>query len=137
MILTISIFVLWGIFNFEKIKAFLYFHIPYDMEIFYHRPTILGGYATTEDYHRINTKNKKEYIITDYYVYGASLGENGHHYSLKVKKLTDEQIKKLKEYAYGESTYIMPSRITPQTLEESYVTIKYDGQIKYYETIKY
>lgn len=134
MILVIGILVLLGIFNFEKVKAFLYLNcIPYDMKIIYHEPETLGGYASTINYYRINTKNKKEYIIEDYYVFGLTThqGEKGHHYSLEVKNLTDEQINKLKEYAYGESTYIVSSsNIFPDTFR--YVTIKYDGQIKHY-----
>lgn len=138
MILAISIFVLLVIFNFEKIKGFLYLNcIPYDMEIFYHSPETAGGYASITNYYRINTKKKKEYSIKNYYVFGVTtrLGEKGPHYSLEVKKLTDEQINKLKEYAYGESTYTYSSSNSPLDIfnnRDFYVTIEYDGQIKNY-----
>ncbi len=75
------------------------------------------------------------YVIEDYYVFGVTskLGEKGHHYSIEVKELSDEQINKLIDLAYGESTYIEPnSLINSWFVTDFYVTIEYDGQIKKY-----
>ena len=125
------------LFNYERIKGFIYLNcISYDMELSYYTPQELGGYATITTYHRINTKKKKEYIIKDFDVYGTTrLGEKGSHYSLEQKDLTDEQINKLKEYAYGESTYkSSSSKSIVDVLDnrDRYVTIRYDGQSKSY-----
>lgn len=104
------------------------------MEIIHNGPKEATGFASTTYYYRINTKKKKEYIIENYYIFGvASFMEKGSHYSLEEKDLTEEQINKLKEYAYGESTYIKPSsESTMSNNIDFYVTIIYDGQRKNY-----
>lgn len=143
LIVTIILaIILLVIFNFQKIKGFIYFYcIPHDMEIRVEGGIpIPTGYATDRYYYNINTKKKILYIIEDYYVFFPSDNyfERGSHYSIEKKELTEEEVNKLKDYAYGktgEPEYENLDDRSDQIMET--VTISYDGQTRTYGNGKF
>lgn len=142
IVIIILAIILLVIFNYQKIKGFIYFScIPHDMEIRVEGGIqIPTGYSTLRYYYNINTKKKILYIIEDIYVSFPSDNyfERGSHYSIEEKELTEEEVNKLKDYAYGKTQvneYDNSDDRWDQIIEK--VTISYDGQTRTYDKSKF